>query len=47
MGLLCQVLLKTRTVKHTSNTVQHNLQTLHYKSFAKPAYITTKITTEN
>ena len=39
MGL---VLLKNSAVKHSSNTVQHTLQTLRYKLFAKPAYITTE-----
>ena len=43
MSLLCQVLLKTSGVKHSSNSVQHTLQILRYKLFAKAAYITTKI----
>ncbi len=42
MSLLRQVLLKTSTVKHSSNTVQHTLQTLRYKPFAKAGYITTE-----
>ena len=42
MSLMRQVLLKTSTVKDSSNTVQHTLQTLRYKLFAKPAYITTE-----
>ena len=35
MGLLRQVLLITSAVKHSSNSVQHTLQTLRYKLFAK------------
>lgn len=42
MSLLRQVLLKTSAVKHSSNTVQHTLQTLRYKLFAKAGYITTE-----
>jgi Transposase DDE domain group 1 len=42
MSLLRQVLLKTSAVKHSSQTVQHTLQTLRYKLFAKSAYITTE-----
>jgi hypothetical protein len=42
MSLLRQVVLKTCPVKHSSNTIQHTLQTLRYKLFAKPAYITTE-----
>ena len=42
MSLLRQVLLKTSTVKHASTSVQHTLQTLRYKLFAKAAYITTE-----
>jgi hypothetical protein len=42
MSLMRQVLLKSSLVKHSSNTVQHTLQTLRYKLFAKPAYITTE-----
>ena len=42
MILLRQVLLKTSAVKHSSISVQHTLQTLRYKLFAKPAYITTE-----
>jgi Transposase DDE domain group 1 len=42
MSLLRQVLLKTSAVKHSSTTVQHTLQTLRYKLFAKAAYITTE-----
>ena len=38
MSLLREVLLKTSNIKHSSNTVQHTLQTLRYKRFAKPAY---------
>lgn len=42
MSLLRQVLLKHSTVKHSSNSVHPTLQTLRYKLFAKPAYITTE-----
>ena len=42
MSLLRQALLKTSAVRHASSTVQHTLQTLRYKLFAKPAYITTE-----
>jgi hypothetical protein len=42
MSLMRQVLLKNSAVKHSSNTVQHTLQTLRYKLFAKPAYLTTE-----
>ena len=42
MSLLRQVLLKSSAQKHSSNSVQHTLQTLRYKLFAKPAYITTQ-----
>jgi hypothetical protein len=42
MSLLRHVLLKTSTTKHSSNNIQHTLQTLRYKLFAKPAYITTE-----
>ena len=42
MRLLRQVLLKTSAVKHSSKSVQHTLQTLRYKRFTKPAYITTE-----
>ena len=42
MSLLRQVLLKTSAVKHSSHTVQHTLQTLRYKLFAKAGYITTE-----
>jgi hypothetical protein len=42
MSLLRQVLLKASVVKHSSVTVQHRLQTLRYKLFAKAAYITTE-----
>ncbi len=42
MSWLRQVLLKTSAVKHSSNTVQHTLQTLRYKLFAKAGYITTE-----
>ena len=42
MSLLRQVLLKTSAVKHASTSVQHTLQTLRYKLFAKAAYITTE-----
>ncbi len=42
MSFLRQVLLKTSTVKSGSSTIQHTLQTLRYKQFAKPAYITTE-----
>ena len=40
MSLLRQVLLKGRAVTHSSNSVQHTLQTLRYKLFAKAAYLT-------
>ena len=39
---LLRRLLKTSAVKHSSNSVQHTLQTLRYKLFAKAAYITTE-----
>jgi hypothetical protein len=42
MSLIRQVLLKTSAVRHSSNTVQHTLQTLRYKLFAKAGYITTE-----
>ena len=42
MSLLRQVLLKTSAIKHSSTDVQHTLQTLRYKLFAKAAYITTE-----
>ena len=42
MRLLCQGLLKTSAVKHSSSTVQHTLQTPHYKLCVKSAYITTE-----
>lgn len=42
MSLLRQTLLKASAVKHSSTTVQHTLQTLRYKLFAKAAYITTE-----
>ena len=42
MSLFRQVLLKASTVKHSSNKIQHMLQTLRYKLFARPAYITTQ-----
>ena len=42
MSLLRQVLLKTSAVTHSSNSVQHTLQTLRYKLFAIAAYITTE-----
>jgi Transposase DDE domain group 1 len=42
MSLLRQVLLKTSAVRHSSASVQHTLQTLRYKLFAKAAYITTE-----
>ena len=42
MSLMRQVLLKNSAVKHSSNTVPHTLQTLRYKLFAKPAYLTTE-----
>ncbi len=42
MSLLRQVLLKTSAVNHASPPVQHTLQTLRYKLFAKAAYITTE-----
>lgn len=40
MSLLRQVLLKGRAVTHSSTSVQHRLQTLRYKLFAKAAYLT-------
>ncbi len=42
MSLLWQVLLKNSAVKHSSQSVQHTLQTLRYKLFAKAGYITTE-----
>lgn len=42
ISMLRQVLLKTSAVKHSSNSVQHTLQTLRYKLFAKAAFITTE-----
>ncbi len=42
MSLLRQVLLKTTPNKRTTNEIQHTLQTLRYKVFAKAAYITTE-----
>lgn len=42
MSLLKQALLKTSAVKHASTSVQHTLQTLRYKLFAKAAYSTTE-----
>lgn len=42
MSLLRQVLLKASAIKHSSQSVQHTLQTLRYKLFAKAAYITTE-----
>ena len=42
MSLLRQVLLKNSAIKHTSQSVQHTLQTLRYKLFAKASYITTE-----
>jgi DNA-directed RNA polymerase subunit L len=42
MSLLRHALLKTSAVKHSSTSVQHTLQTLRYKLFAKAAYITTE-----
>jgi hypothetical protein len=42
MSLFKQVLLKSSAVRHSSNTVQHQLQTLRYKLFAKAGYITTE-----
>ena len=38
MSLFHQVLLKTSTLKHSSNAIAHTLQTLRYPLFAKPAY---------
>lgn len=42
MSLLRQVLLKTDAVRNSSALVQHTLQTLRYKLFAKAAYLTTE-----
>jgi len=42
MSLFRQVLLKSSAVKPSSNPVQHTLQTLRYKLFAKAGYITTE-----
>jgi len=42
MSLFRQVLLKTSLVRSSSAPVQHTLQTLRYKLFAKAAYITTE-----
>lgn len=42
MSLFRQVLLKTSLVRSSPAPVQHTLQTLRYKLFAKAAYITTE-----
>ena len=42
MSLFRQVLLKTSIVRASPAPVQHTLQTLRYKLFAKAAYITTE-----
>ena len=42
MRLFHQALVKTSRVKSSSGPVQHTLQTLRYKLFAKAAYITTE-----
>ena len=42
MSLLNQVLLKTIPNKRSAHEVQHTLQTLRFKVFAKAAYITTE-----
>lgn len=42
MSLFRQVLLKNSVVKHSSNAIQHQLQTLRYKLFAKAGYLTTE-----
>jgi hypothetical protein len=43
MSLFRQVLLKSEVMKKgVSTPIQHTLQTLRYKLFAKPAYITTE-----
>jgi hypothetical protein len=41
-SLMRQVLLKSSAVKHSSNTVQHMLETLRCKLSAKPVYLTTE-----
>ena len=42
MSLLRHAVLKTDTAKDAPKPIQHTLQTLRYKLFAKPAYITTE-----
>ena len=42
MSLFRQILLKTSIVRSSYGPVQHTLQTLRYKLFAKAAYITTE-----
>ena len=42
MSLFRQALLKTSLVRSPSGPVQHTLQTMRYKLFAKAAYITTE-----
>lgn len=42
MSLFRHALLKTSAVQNSSKTVQHMLNTLRYKLFAKAAYITTE-----
>jgi hypothetical protein len=43
MSLFRQVLVKSEVVKKGASVpIQHTLQTLRYKLFAKPAYVTTE-----
>jgi len=42
MSLMRQTLLKHSDVQHGKTPIQHTLQTLRYKLFAKPAFITTE-----
>ena len=41
MSLMRQALMKHPDVRHSKTPIQHTLQTLRYKLFAKPAFITT------
>ena len=42
MSLMRQALMKYPDVQHSKPPIQHTLQTLRYKLFAKPAFITTE-----
>lgn len=42
MSLMRQALMKHADVQHSKPPIQHTLQTLRYKLFAKPAFITTE-----